>query len=140
MNAHTPIAANARAASHVDQHIGTRLRLLRSMTKTSQSELGAALGVTFQQIQKYERGTNRISASRLHKISAMFGKDMKFFFEGLDEPPQAERATRLDEDHPVFALIQSAEGPELVRALAPLRRNVLRRLIDLSRAIGDDQS
>jgi transcriptional regulator with XRE-family HTH domain len=77
----------------VDIHVGANVRLRRKAMKVSQSDLADALGVSFQQVQKYERGTNRISASRLYDIAACLGVNVEYFFRGLDvnkEPIAAE--------------------------------------------------
>src|SRR5262249_5307405 len=65
-----------------DQHVGSRVRMRRKMLAMSQQKLGAALGLTFQQVQKYERGANRIGASRLQQISQILQVPVAFFFEG----------------------------------------------------------
>lgn len=73
----------------IDRHVGMRLRLLRLNHKMSQTELGDKVGVTFQQIQKYERGANRIGASRLWSLCEIFSAEPNFFFDGLgEENPQ----------------------------------------------------
>ena len=69
----------------IDRHVGMRLRLLRLNHKMSQTELGDKVGVTFQQIQKYERGANRIGASRLWSLCEIFSAEPNFFFDGLGE-------------------------------------------------------
>ena len=69
----------------IDQYVGDRLRTLRMSLRMSQTKLGGALGVTFQQVQKYEDGTNRIGASNLYKSSKALGIDMNYFFEGAPE-------------------------------------------------------
>ena len=70
----------------VDLHVGARVRLRRSMMGMSQEKLGEALGLTFQQVQKYERGTNRISASRLWDVGRVLNVPVSFFFEGMVTP------------------------------------------------------
>jgi transcriptional regulator with XRE-family HTH domain len=72
-----------KAPNPIDQHVGSRVRMRRLMLAMSQEKLGAALGLTFQQVQKYERGTNRIGASRLQQISQILQVPVAFFFEGL---------------------------------------------------------
>ena len=73
-------------SSHpVDEYVGNRLQLLRTVIGMSQQQLGKAVGVSFQQIQKYEKGSNRISCSRLYEISAILKKPVTFFFEGIDQ-------------------------------------------------------
>ncbi len=69
-----------------DTHVGMRIRTLRKQQKMSQITLAQALGLTFQQVQKYERGSNRISASKLFETAKVLGKPVSYFFHGLDEP------------------------------------------------------
>jgi transcriptional regulator with XRE-family HTH domain len=70
------------ARNPIDQHVGRRVRMRRKMLAMSQEKLGAALGLTFQQIQKYEKGANRIGASRLQQMSHVLQVQVEFFFEG----------------------------------------------------------
>ena len=90
--------------SPVDAHIGSRIRLRRMIMGMSQAQLGAAVGIAFQQVQKYERGVNRVSASRLYDLALTLGVPVSFFFEeiglvmangrsGASEPPPGERST-----------------------------------------------
>jgi transcriptional regulator with XRE-family HTH domain len=88
---------NGKMPTAIDKHVGERVRMRRIMVNMSQDTLGKKLGLTFQQIQKYEKGTNRISASRLHHISEILGVPVSFMFEDLpgqkshaNEPPSAE--------------------------------------------------
>ena len=76
-----------------DKHVGSRVRMRRLMLDLSQSGLATALGVTFQQVQKYEKGANRISASRLHHISNVLQVPIPFFFEGLPRHSAASERT-----------------------------------------------
>ncbi len=69
----------------IDVHVGTRVRVRRTLLGMNQTQLGEALGLTFQQVQKYENGKNRISASRLFQISRILEVPVAYFFEGLDE-------------------------------------------------------
>src|SRR5713101_6226779 len=78
-------AMKPRRGDPNDMEIGTRVRTLRLQRGWSQTELGKALNVTFQQIQKYEKGTNRISAGRLQRISEVLNVPVTFFYSGLDE-------------------------------------------------------
>lgn len=73
----------------VDAHVGQRLRVRRSLLGMSQEKLAESIGLTFQQIQKYERGTNRVSASRLYDISNVLDVPVSYFFEQLNLPPSA---------------------------------------------------
>lgn len=76
----------------IDRHVGTRIRGRRVGMRISQTKLGQAIGVTFQQIQKYESGTNRVGASNLFKIAQSLGVDVSFFFQGLEEEGQLAQA------------------------------------------------
>ena len=82
------LAAIAPDIPHpVDVHVGTRVRLRRTLLGMSQEKLGEAIGLTFQQVQKYERGTNRIGASRLYELSRVLDVPVGFFFEEIDPAP-----------------------------------------------------
>ena len=77
-----PLPRKKKASNAIDQHVGRRVRMRRIMLAMSQEKLGAELGLTFQQVQKYEKGTNRIAASRLQQISQILQVPVSFFFEG----------------------------------------------------------
>ena len=96
----------------VDVHVGNRVRLRRTLLGMSQEKLGDALGLTFQQVQKYERGTNRISSSRLYHISLIFGVPVSDFFEGLEK----KASGRSPDD-----VMVKRETLELVRAYYRIR-------------------
>lgn len=98
----------------VDIQVGARIRLGRSMLRMSQEKLGEGLGVTFQQVQKYEKGTNRVGASRLNDIANILQRPVAWFFE--DVPASPESAP--DE---ISALLQSAEGIKLIRSYSQLK-------------------
>lgn len=74
----------------IDRYVGARVRARRVGIRLSQTKLGEAIGVTFQQVQKYENGTNRIGASNLFKIGKTLGVDVSYFFEGVDQLPEAQ--------------------------------------------------
>ena len=76
-----------KAPNPIDKHVGSRVRMRRMMLGMSQEKLGDALGLTFQQVQKYEKGSNRIGASRLQQISLILQVPVSFFFEGAPPPP-----------------------------------------------------
>lgn len=106
--------ASARRAA-VDAHIGTRMRQRRMLLGMSQDKLGEALGLTFQQVQKYERGTNRLCASRLWQVGQVLGVAPDWFFEGLDINGLSSDA---DSDSAVGPAFEGRrETLELVRAL-----------------------
>ncbi|TWB17176.1 helix-turn-helix protein [Nitrospirillum amazonense] len=79
----TMLAAEEESGTSVDSYVGGRVRLRRTLIGMSQEKLGEAIGLTFQQVQKYERGANRISASMLHKIAQVLDVPISFFFDGL---------------------------------------------------------
>ena len=81
-----------KSPNPVDIHVGGRVRLRRRMLGLSQERLAGALGLTFQQVQKYERGSNRISASKLYEIARFLSAPVAYFFEGLSDPTTAPDA------------------------------------------------
>jgi transcriptional regulator with XRE-family HTH domain len=83
-----------RSAREIDIHLGHRLRAARQAQHISQTELAVALGITFQQIQKYEEGSNRISAARLFEIAHVLGAPITLFFEGAKQPQLARGKRR----------------------------------------------
>ena len=83
-----------KAPNPTDKHVGSRVRMRRMMLGMSQEKLGDALGLTFQQVQKYEKGTNRIGASRLQQISHILQVPVSFFFEGAPSALRPSGATR----------------------------------------------
>ena len=131
----------------IDRHVGSRVRMRRMLLKMSQEKLGDALGLTFQQIQKYEKGLNRIGASRLQQISKTLNVPPSFFFEGAptgaatagDGPAGFEEE---GQSQYVVDFISTAEGLHLNRSFARIRNpKVRRRLVELiaSLAEADDE-
>jgi transcriptional regulator with XRE-family HTH domain len=82
-----------KSPNPIDKHVGSRVRMRRMMLAMSQEKLGDALGLTFQQVQKYEKGTNRIGASRLQAIANILQVPVSFFFEGAPARPRRRRPT-----------------------------------------------
>ena len=126
-----------KAPNHVDRHVGSRVRLRRMLLGLSQEKLGEALGLTFQQVQKYEKGTNRIGASRLQQIAQFLKVEIAYFFEGLSGEKQeggfAEEGTAF-----VMDFLNSSEGLQLNRAFARIKDpRVKRRLIALVSALAN---
>ena len=117
----------------VDVHVGKRVRHRRWMVGMTQQQLGERVGIKFQQIQKYETGMNRISASRLWDIAEVLGVPISFFFEGLQGGvAEAEGAQGLAGD-----LLADKEALELVRCYYAIPENQRRRLFDLARVLSD---
>ena len=129
----------AKAPDPIDKHVGSRVRMRRMMIGMSQERLGEALGLTFQQVQKYEKGTNRIGASRLHQIAAALGVGVAFFYEGAPAP-QALPSDAAASPPEVADFLASAEGLHLMRAFVRLKdARVRRRIVDLIAALADDE-
>jgi transcriptional regulator with XRE-family HTH domain len=134
-----------RFPNPVDLHVGARIRLRRRMQGVSQEKLADALGLTFQQVQKYERGANRVSASKLYEIAAALRSPVAYFFDGLADPSSElvdgdDGAGPSDEQN-VHAFLMTAEGLELARLFPRLPRGrVRRRILDLLRALTGDDS
>lgn len=105
-----------RQPNEVDLHVGQRLRARRRQIGMVQEGLASALGLTFQQVQKYERGANRISASKLYDAARALGVPVSYFFEGLPDPTDTA-AAKISANDPCQALATMDLGPELARAL-----------------------
>ncbi len=132
----------AKEPNPIDQHVGSRVRLRRVMLGMSQEKLGNALGVTFQQVQKYEKGTNRIGASRLQAISKLLDAPPSYFFEGapaamVGPNPDLENGVR-----PYIPdMVTTAEGLQLNRAFAKIRDpKVRRRIVDLVFQVAESEA
>jgi transcriptional regulator with XRE-family HTH domain len=115
----------------IDKHVGSRVRMRRLMLNMSQTEIGDALGLTFQQVQKYEKGANRISASRLQHLSQILQVPVPFFFEGV--PPALGLAgpavAEAESPEYVNQFLSTSEGVALVRAFTRIRDPKVRRAI-----------
>ncbi len=128
--------------SPVDVHVGARLRRRRTLLGMNQTKLGDAIGVTFQQVQKYESGANRISASRLFDLSRMFEVPVEYFFDDMPTAVAASSPTQgggKAKEPPSYEPNPMAkrETLQLVRAYYKIRDpQVRRRLYELTRAIG----
>ena len=130
------------ALNLTDKHVGSRVRMRRLMLDMSQSQLGDALGITFQQVQKYEKGRNRISASRLQHISQILQVPVPFFFEGAPTAAGIAPAARAEADAPspayVSDFLATSAGLELVKAFMCIADRKLRRaIVGLVEEIGE---
>ncbi|MDZ4761593.1 MAG: helix-turn-helix transcriptional regulator [Alphaproteobacteria bacterium] len=112
----------------IDKHVGRRLRWRRRELRLSQEALAAKLGLTFQQVQKYERGANRISAGRLFELARALDTSIAYFYEGADAVNQAVMRG-MAEDGPEFAGLIDADAVDLVIAFQAIGDPVLRRSI-----------
>ena len=125
-----------RLPTDVDRHVGARIRSLRKQLGISQQQLAEQLGLTFQQIQKYERGTNRVSASKLYETAGILRVPVSYFFEGLEELATEAQADTSERE--VRAFLQTDEGVELARTFPRVTRGDLRkRVLELVRGIID---
>jgi transcriptional regulator with XRE-family HTH domain len=133
-----------KAPNPTDKHVGSRVRMRRMMLGMSQEKLGDALGLTFQQVQKYEKGTNRIGASRLQQIAQILQVQVSFFFEGAPSAITIGRHEGLSEaPSPAYVsdFLATSDGLALTKAFMKIRDAKLRRrIVDLVEQIaGSDK-
>jgi transcriptional regulator with XRE-family HTH domain len=124
-----------KAPNPIDKHVGSRVRMRRMMLGMSQEKLGDALGLTFQQVQKYEKGTNRIGASRLQQISHILQVPVSFFFDGAPAVQLAGRMEGMGEaPSPAYVsdFLATSDGLALTKAFMRITDSKLRRrIVDL---------
>ncbi len=130
-----------RTPNYVDLHVGGRVRIRRKMIDLSQEQLADAIGLTFQQVQKYERGANRISSSKLYEIARTLQVPVSFFFDGLADPVTTEPTEVIEKarasERIVSEFLSTPEGMELAELFPKIDRGPLRRqIVDLVRAMG----
>jgi transcriptional regulator with XRE-family HTH domain len=134
------MAAAKKAPNPIDKHVGSRVRMRRMMLGMSQEKLGDALGLTFQQVQKYEKGTNRIGASRLQQISHILQVPVAFFFEGA--PNLHGTGDLKDAPSPAYVsdFLATSEGLSLTKAFMRIPETKLRRrIVDLVEEIAGEE-
>ena len=120
----------------VDVHIGSRIRLARITLSMSQEKLGERLGLTFQQVQKYEKGANRVGGSRLWATSQALKVPPSFFFEGLDDPALHDSSTA-DALNARNLFVTTTEGSKLVNRFQAIENDATRRaVLDLLTPLG----
>ncbi len=137
-----PEDAPKRSGPHpIDIYVGSRVKLRRMILGMSQETLGKSLGLTFQQIQKYEKGVNRIGASRMFELSELLDVPVQFFYDGFGGRSKAARG--FAEDHPgegVMDLVNSPEGVQLCRYFSEIRDpEVRKRVLDLVKSIAETE-
>jgi transcriptional regulator with XRE-family HTH domain len=122
-----------KAPNPIDKHVGSRVRMRRMMLSMSQEKLGGALGLTFQQVQKYEKGTNRIGASRLQQISHILQVPVAFFFEGAPTShPPTDGMGEAPSPTYVSDFLATSDGLALTKAFMEIKEPKLRRrIVDL---------
>src|SRR3954464_12464207 len=132
-----------KAPNPIDKHVGSRVRMRRMMLGMSQEKLGDALSLTFQQVQKYEKGTNRIGASRLQQIAHFLQVPVSFFFEGApDLPAGPAGTTEAASPSYVSDFLGTSDGLALTKAFMRIKDQKLRRrIVDLvSQIAGEDDA
>ena len=131
-----------KAPNPIDKHVGSRVRMRRMMLNMSQEKLGDALGLTFQQVQKYEKGTNRIGASRLQQIANILQVPVSFFFEGAPHIPGSPTGGLSEAPSPAYVsdFLATSDGLSLTKAFMRIKNSKLRRrIVDLVEQIaGED--
>src|ERR1700729_2063536 len=133
-----------KAPNPIDKHVGSRVRMRRMMLSMSQEKLGNSLGLTFQQVQKYEKGTNRIGASRLQQISQILQVPVAFFFEGAPIiSGEFEPASGMQEaPSPAYVsdFLATSDGLSLTKSFMRIKDAKLRRrIVDLVQQIAGEE-
>ena len=130
-----------RRPNPVDLHVGGRVRMRRKLLGVSQEQLADSLGLTFQQVQKYERGANRVSASKLYEISRTLQVPVSFFFDGLADPMDGSDNDEVGQqaERIVQEFLTTPEGLELAEVFPKIGRGRVRRqVLDLVRAMAEE--
>jgi len=128
----------------VDVHVGHRVRMRRVLAGLSQEKLGDQLGLTFQQVQKYEKGSNRVSASRLYQIARILDVPVSFFFDDLPDMASGNETRGFSEassENVVMDFLSSSEGLQLNKAFAEIKEPAVRRkIVELVKSIAGDST
>jgi transcriptional regulator with XRE-family HTH domain len=135
------VVMTKKAPNPTDRHVGSRVRMRRMMLGMSQEKLGDALSLTFQQVQKYEKGTNRIGASRLQQIAHFLQVPVSFFFEGAPDAPASGNG-KLEAPSPAYVsdFLATSDGLALTKAFMRIKDQKLRRrIVDLVAHIAGDE-
>jgi transcriptional regulator with XRE-family HTH domain len=129
-----------KSPNPTDKYVGSRVRMRRLMLNMSQEKLGEKLGLTFQQVQKYEKGTNRIGASRLQHIAQILKVPVSFFFEGVTGKQSEDGFSKAPVADYVSDFLASSDGLALTKAFTNIKDSKLRRrVVDLVEEIASDQ-
>jgi transcriptional regulator with XRE-family HTH domain len=130
-----------RDPNYIDVHVGTRMRMRRQLINMSQERLGELLGITFQQVQKYEKGSNRISASRLFYSAKTLGVPVQFFFDGLPGVDADGLLGETSKGDDFVASMMTPEGIHLAKAFSEADTSQKRKLIaSLAKLVVDMKS
>jgi len=132
--------SDERAANAIDKKLGQRVRTRRLEIGMSQESLADLLGVTFQQVQKYEKGVNRIAASRLHDIASALGLPVAKFFEGISGKASAGGVAESSRDY-IDDALATPEGAQLMALFASIKsRKVRKQVLELVKALTEEAS
>ena len=134
-----------RRPNPIDVHVGSRVRFRRMLLGMSQEKLGQKLGLTFQQVQKYEKGINRIGASRLFDLAQVLGVTVQFFYEEApaaeSSAEEAEGLAERPDEHSIVEFLRSRDGLELNRAFVRISDAKARRaIVDLVRSLANEDA
>lgn len=125
-----------KQANPIDIQVGSRVRIRRMLIGMSQEKLGDLLGLTFQQVQKYEKGVNRIGAGRLFEIARILGVPIDFFYDGV----ASSADTLASAAPPVMEFVSSGEGLQLSLAFMKIKDpKVRKRVLDLVKSLADEE-
>jgi transcriptional regulator with XRE-family HTH domain len=127
-----------KQANPIDVQVGNRVRIRRMLIGMSQERLGELLSLTFQQVQKYEKGINRIGAGRLFDVSRILGVPIEYFYEGA---PLAGQGFAEEGTPPVMEFVSSGEGLQLSLAFMKIKdAKVRKRVLDLVKSLSEEES
>ncbi len=130
-----------KQASQTDMLVGNRVRIRRMLIGMSQERLGELLGLTFQQVQKYEKGVNRIGAGRLFDISRILGVPIDYFYEGVAAQLSGQPGFAEENAPPVMEFVSSGEGMQLSLAFMKIKdAKVRKRVLDLVKSLAEEQA
>ena len=128
-----------KQANPVDGQVGNRVRLRRMLVGMSQERLGELLGLTFQQVQKYEKGVNRIGAGRLYQVAQILGVPINYFYEGVFEQSAESIRNGDSSTPPVMEFLSSGEGLQLTLAFMRIKDSKVRkRVVDLVKSLAEE--
>src|SRR5271156_3231902 len=128
-----------KQANPIDIQVGNRVRIRRMLIGMSQERLGDLLGLTFQQVQKYEKGVNRIGAGRLYEVARILNVPVDFFYEGVSSA-NASGSKEQQDAPPVIEFVSSGEGLQLSLAFMKIKdTKVRKRVLDLVKSLADEE-
>jgi len=128
-----------KQANPIDVQVGNRVRIRRMLIGMSQERLGDLLGLTFQQVQKYEKGVNRIGAGRLYEVARILNVPVDFFYEGVSSA-SASGSKEHEDAPPVIEFVSSGEGLQLSLAFMKIKdAKVRKRVLDLVKSLADEE-